>query len=123
MLYDKKEPKINYEQFPESAYFPHKHPGFGTKAIHAGQDPEPVHGSVNVPVHLSSTFAQKDIAQPFGQFDYSRCGNPTRLALEECLTALEYGNSAIAFSSGCGATATLLHTLKQRDHVIVCDDV
>lgn len=92
-------------------------------AIHAGQAPEPVNGSVNVPVHLSSTFAQKDIGELYSNFDYTRCGNPTRQALEECLTAIEYGAAAITFASGCGATATILHTLKSGDHILVCDDV
>lgn len=78
---------------------------------------------MNVPVVLSSTYAQKDIGTLTSHFDYSRCGNPTREALEECLTALEYGVGAITFSSGCGATATLLHTLQSGDHVICCDDV
>jgi cystathionine gamma-lyase len=123
MIYDKKEPKVKYAQFQESDYFPFRHPGFGTKAVHAGQAPEPIHGSVNVPIHLSSTFAQKDIGELYSDFDYSRCGNPTRQALEQCLSALEYGKEAIVFSSGCGATATILHTLKVGDHVLVCDDV
>ncbi len=92
-------------------------------AIHAGQGPESVHGSVNVPVHLSSTYAQKDIATLYSKYDYTRCGNPTREALEDCLTALEYGVSGLVFSSGCGATTTLLHTLKKTDHILVCDDV
>ena len=72
---------------------------------------------------MSSTYAQKDIATLYSKHDYTRCGNPTRDALEQCLTAIEYGKQAITFSSGCGATATLLHTLKTGDHVIVCDDV
>lgn len=76
-----------------------------------------------MPVHLSSTYAQKDIGELYSSFDYTRGGNPTRQALEECLTACEYGKAAITFASGCGATATLLHTLKTGDHIIVCDDV
>ena len=123
MLYKPKESNIKYEKFEEKDYLPHKHPGFATLAIHAGQPPEAVHGSVNVPIHMSSTYAQRDIAQPFGKFDYTRCGNPTREALEEALTAVEYGKACIAFASGSGATATLLHTLKAGDHIIVCDDV
>ena len=82
MLYAQEEPKVKYQRFSEEEYFPFKHPGFATKAIHAGQAPEPVHGSVNVPVVLSSTYAQKDIATLTSHFDYSRCGNPTREALE-----------------------------------------
>ena len=99
------------------------HPGFATRAIHAGQEPEPIHGSVDVPIHMSSTFAQRDIGEPFGKFDYTRGGNPTREALEKCLAAVEYGEYAITFASGCGATASMLHTLQQGDHILVCDDV
>lgn len=112
-----------FETFPESEYLPFRHPGFATLAIHAGQEPEPIHGSVNVPIHMTSTYAQRDIAQPYGKFDYTRGGNPTREALENCLSAIEYGHYAIAFASGCGATATILHTLSKGDHLIVCDDV
>lgn len=63
------------------------------------------------------------MAQPYGKFDYTRGGNPTRHYVEECLAALEYGKYCITYSSGCGATATILHTLKTGDHIIVCDDV
>jgi cystathionine gamma-lyase len=72
---------------------------------------------------LTSTYAQRDIAQPYGKFDYTRGGNPTREALEKCLAAVEYGDYAITFASGCGATATILHILSTGDHLIVCDDV
>ena len=72
---------------------------------------------------MSSTYAQKDIAEPYSEFDYTRCGNPTRAALEKCIATLEYGKYCITFSSGCGATVTILHTLKTGDHIIVCDDV
>ncbi len=65
MLYPKKESKIQFEKFEEKDYLPIKHEGFSTLAIHVGQEPELVHGSVNVPIHLSSTYAQKDIAQPY----------------------------------------------------------
>ena len=85
MLYKKSESKIEYEKFSVEEYMPHKHEGFSTIAIHEGQEPEPVHGSIMVPIHMSSTFAQKDIAQPFGKFDYTRGGNPTREAFEKCM--------------------------------------
>ena len=81
ILYQRAELKIKYEKFQEKEYFPFRHHGFATLAIHAGQEPEPIHGSVNVPIHLTSTYAQKDIAQPYGKFDYTRGGNPTRDAL------------------------------------------
>jgi len=92
-------------------------------AIHAGQAPEPIHGSVNVPIHMSSTYAQTDINTPIGKFDYTRGGNPTREALEICLTAMEYGKYSITFASGCGALASIMHTLSTGDHVVACDDV
>lgn len=123
MLYPKNEKKIQYERFSEEEYLPFKHEGFHTKAIHHGQEPEPVHGSVNVPIHMSSTYAQRDIAEPFGKFDYTRGGNPTREALEKLIAGIEYGKYSVTFASGCGATAAILHTLKSGDHIVVCDDV
>jgi len=93
-----------------------------TVAIHGGQHPDPVHGAVMQPIVLSSTFAQPEPGKPL-RFDYSRSGNPTRAALEACLAALEGGTRAFAFGSGCGAAATLLHTLRPGDHVLCGDDV
>ncbi|HWA73050.1 MAG TPA: PLP-dependent aspartate aminotransferase family protein [Polyangiaceae bacterium] len=93
-----------------------------TLAIHAGQHPDPVHGAVMQPIVLSSTFAQPEPGKPL-RFDYSRSGNPTRQALEECLAALEGGKYGFAFGSGCAAATTLLHTLRPGDHVICGDDV
>jgi cystathionine beta-lyase/cystathionine gamma-synthase len=81
MLYPKKESKIHFEKFEEKDYLPIRHEGFSTLAIHVGQEPEQVHGSVNVPIHLSSTYAQKDIARPYTEHEYTRCSNPTRSAL------------------------------------------
>jgi len=78
MIYKKSEPKVEFEKFKEEDYILCKHEGFATMAIHEGCEPEPVHGSVNVPIHMTSTYAQKDIAQPYGKFDYTRGGNPTR---------------------------------------------
>ena len=96
--------------------------GFDTVAVHAGYEPDPIHGSVMPPVVLSTTFAQPEPGKP-KQFDYSRSGNPTRAALESCLAALEGGTRGFAFASGCAAATTLLHTLKPGDHVISGDDV
>lgn len=93
-----------------------------TAVIHAGQQPDPTHGAVMEPIVLSSTFAQPEPGQPL-RYDYSRSGNPTRAALEACLAALEHGVRAFAFGSGCGAGATLLHTLRPGDQVICGDDV
>lgn len=66
--------KIEYQVFPREEYLPFIHPKFATKAIHDGQEPEHVHGSINVPIHMSSTFAQKDIGKLYSEFDYCRCG-------------------------------------------------
>src|SRR4030095_5288888 len=99
-----------------------KTPKFETLAIHAGQTPDPVHGAVMEPIVLATTFAQPEPGQPL-RFDYSRSGNPTRAALEACLAALEGGERAFAFSSGCAAATTLLNTLRPGDHVVCGDDV
>ena len=93
-----------------------------TLAIHAGQSPDPVHGAVMTPIVLSSTFAQEGPGGHKG-YDYSRAGNPTRTALEECVAALEGGRHGIAYASGCAATTAILMTLRPGDHVIVGDDV
>lgn len=93
-----------------------------TLAIHAGQEPDPSSGAVMQPIVLSSTFAQDGPGAHKG-FEYSRSGNPTRNALERCLAALEGASHGLAFSSGCGATTTLLHTLRPGDHVVCGDDV
>lgn len=93
-----------------------------TLAIHAGQPPDPVSGAVMTPIVLASTFAQDGPGQTKG-YEYSRSGNPTRNALEACLAALEGGKHGFSFSSGLGATATVLHTLSPGDHVLCGDDV
>ena len=93
-----------------------------TLAIHAGQDPDPRTGAVMQPIVLASTFAQEAPGKHKG-YEYSRSGNPTRDALENCIAALERGKYGFAFSSGSGATATLLHTLRPGDHVLCGDDV
>src|SRR5204863_9907838 len=79
-----------------------------TLAIHAGQDPDPTSGAVMTPIVLSSTFAQDKPGKHRG-FEYSRSGNPTRQALEECIAALEGGKRGLCFASGSAATATILH--------------
>jgi cystathionine beta-lyase/cystathionine gamma-synthase len=94
-----------------------------TLAIHAGQEPDPISGAVMTPIVLASTFAQDGPAVFRGPYDYSRAGNPTRTALEQCLAALEGASHGIAFGSGCAATTALLMTLKSGDHVLVGDDV
>ncbi len=94
-----------------------------TLCIHAGQEPDPATGAVMTPIVLASTFAQDGPGMMKGPYDYSRAGNPTRTALEQCLAALEGGKFGFAFGSGCAASTTLLMTLKSGDHVLVGDDV
>ncbi|GAA0554124.1 cystathionine gamma-synthase [Saccharopolyspora spinosporotrichia] len=97
--------------------------GFATRAIHAGQDADPTTGSVIVPIHATSTYAQDGVGGMRSGYEYSRTGNPTRTALEECLAALEGGRHARAFASGMAATdAVLRATLRPGDHLIIPDD-
>src|SRR3989441_248588 len=95
---------------------------FSTRAIHAGQDPDPLTGSVTVPVYLTSTYQQPGPGKE-GKYVYSRTANPTRTALEECLASLETGRHGLAFSSGMAATTTILLSLKKGDHVVAGDDI
>jgi cystathionine gamma-synthase len=95
---------------------------FETKAIHAGQEPEPTYGAVNVPIYQTSTFAQDGVGGHKG-YEYARTGNPTRTVLERALAELEGGHAALCFSSGMAAEATLFYLLKPGDHVVVGDDV
>lgn len=96
--------------------------GFETKAIHAGQSPDPTTGAIMTPVYLTSTFVQESPGHHKG-YEYSRTSNPTRKAYEDCLAALEGGKHGFAFASGCGATTTALHLLKSGDHVVASDDM
>src|SRR2546425_11556768 len=89
---------------------------FSTRAIHAGQDPDPVTGNVTVPVYLTSTYQQPGPGKE-GKYVYSRTANPTRTALEECLASLEAGRHGLAFSSGLGGTTTKLFLFKKGGHV------
>ena len=97
--------------------------GFETLAIHAGQDPDPVTGAVVPPIYQTSTFKQDGVGGTRGGYEYSRSGNPTRHALEECLAALEGGARALAFASGLAAEDCLLRALcRPGDHVLIPDD-
>jgi len=98
---------------------------FGTRAVHAGEEPDFSNsGDVVSPIHLSTTFARMIVEKPTRGLEYSRTGNPTRLALERRLASLEGGKHALAFSSGMAAEATLLlSVLKKRDHVVAGDDL
>jgi cystathionine gamma-synthase len=95
--------------------------GFATRAIHAGQDPDPATGAVIVPIYQTSTFAQEAVGVHKG-YDYARSGNPTRTALETALAALDGGAHALAFASGLAAESTALMLLSAGDHVIGGDD-
>jgi cystathionine gamma-lyase len=97
-------------------------PGFSTRAIHAGQAPDPATGAIVVPIYQTSTFAQDGVGKHRG-YEYSRTGNPTRAALERCLAALEGGAYGLAFASGMAAEATIMQLLKPGDHVIAVDDL
>jgi cystathionine gamma-lyase len=96
--------------------------GFDTRAIHAGQKPEPVTGAIMTPIYQTSTYVQRSPGDHTG-FEYSRTHNPTRHALEDCLASLEGGKHGIAFASGCAATTTIMHMLKAGDHVVCADDL
>jgi len=95
---------------------------FETRAVHAGQEPEPAFGAVNVPIYQTSTYAQPEVGKP-KRFDYARTGNPTREALETVLASLEGGKHGLSFASGMAAEATLLLTLRPGDHVLLANDV
>ena len=94
---------------------------FSTKAIHAGQEPDPATGAVSVPIYQTSTYAQEALGKHKG-FEYARTQNPTRLALERNLAALEGGRACFAFASGMAATNAVMTLLKAGDHVIVSDN-
>ena len=96
--------------------------GFATKAIHSGQEPDPSTGAIIGPIYTSSTYVQESPGEHKG-FDYSRTSNPTRQALEICMTDLEEGGQGFAFSSGMAATATILELLDTGDHIISMDDL
>jgi cystathionine beta-lyase/cystathionine gamma-synthase len=96
--------------------------GFSTLAIHAGQGADPATGATVVPIYATSTFTQEAPGQHKG-FEYSRSGNPTRAALEECLAALEGGEQGLAFASGLAATTAVLSTLRPGDEVAAAADL
>jgi len=99
------------------------HDGFETLAIHAGQEPDPVTGAVVPPIYQVSTYKQDGVGGLRGGYEYSRSGNPTRTALERCLTALEGGARALAFASGMAAEDCLIRTAcSPGDHVLIPDD-
>jgi cystathionine gamma-lyase len=96
--------------------------GFATRAIHAGQDPDPATGATVVPIYATSTYTQAGIGQHKG-YEYSRSGNPTRTALETCLAALEGGERGLAFASGLAATTGVFSLLRPGDEVAAAADL
>src|SRR5262249_24180595 len=90
--------------------------GFATRAIHAGQEPDPATGGTIVPIYATSTYTQAAPGQHKG-YEYSRSGNPTRHALETCLAALEGGERGLAFASGLAATRAVFAALRPGDEV------
>ncbi|MCG8403825.1 MAG: cystathionine gamma-synthase [Phycisphaerales bacterium] len=95
---------------------------FATRAIHAGQDPDPTTGATIPPIYQTSTYTQEGIGQHKG-YEYSRTGNPTRTALETCVASLEGGRHGLAFASGTAAAAAVMNLLSPGDHVVCADDV
>jgi len=96
--------------------------GFQTRAIHAGQAPDPATGAIMTPIYATSNYVQESPGVDKG-YDYSRTVNPTRQALEACVADLENGFAGFAFSSGMGAVSTVLELLDSGDHVVAVDDL
>jgi cystathionine beta-lyase/cystathionine gamma-synthase len=95
---------------------------FETRAIHAGQEPDPTTGAMTTPIYQTSTYVQDAVGEHKG-FDYSRAGNPTRTALETCLASLEGAEHGVAYSSGLGAATTLMHLVNPGDRIVAVNDV
>jgi cystathionine beta-lyase/cystathionine gamma-synthase len=95
---------------------------FSTKAVHAGQEPDPTTGAVMVPIYQTATYAQTGIGEHKG-YEYARTGNPTRTALEACIAALEKGRYGLAFASGLAAEQAVLSLLSSGDHIVASDDL
>jgi cystathionine gamma-lyase len=97
-------------------------PGFSTRAIHAGQEPDPTTGAVMTPIFATSTYKQSSPGVHTG-YEYSRTQNPTRHAFERCIADLEGGKHATAFASGLAASATVLELLEAGSHIVAVDDM
>jgi cystathionine gamma-lyase len=95
---------------------------FATRAIHAGQEPDPTTGATITPIYQTSTYTQQGLGDNKG-YEYSRTHNPTRTALQECLASLENAKYGLAFGSGMAATSAALSILRPGDHVLACDDL
>jgi cystathionine beta-lyase/cystathionine gamma-synthase len=99
-----------------------KEPGFATRAIHSGQEPDPLTGAVTVPIYPTSTYVQQGIGEHKG-YEYSRVSNPTRTRLEQNLAALEGGVAARVFASGMAAINAIVTMLKSGDHLVCGNDL
>ncbi len=97
--------------------------GFATKAIHAGQEPEPLTGAVTVPIYATSTYVQDELGKPRQGYEYARVTNPTRDRLQENLAALEGGSAARVFASGMAAINALCTMMKKGDHLVCSHNV
>jgi cystathionine beta-lyase/cystathionine gamma-synthase len=95
---------------------------FATRAIHAGQEPDPTTGAIMTPIYATSTYVQESPGKHKG-YDYSRSINPTRLAYEKCIADLESGTRGFAFASGLAAMSTVLDLLESGSHIVVSDDL
>jgi cystathionine beta-lyase/cystathionine gamma-synthase len=95
---------------------------FETRAIHEGQEPDPATGAVITPIYQTSTYVHEEVGVHKG-YDYSRSGNPTRTALETCLASLESADHGLAYSSGLGATTTIMHLVSPGERVVCVNDV
>jgi cystathionine beta-lyase/cystathionine gamma-synthase len=95
---------------------------FETRAIHEGQEPEEAAGALTTPIYQTSTYVQQEVGVHKG-YDYSRSGNPTRTALERCLASLEGAEHGLAYSSGLGATTTIMHLVSPGERVVSVNDV
>src|SRR5689334_10783073 len=95
---------------------------FETRAIHEGQEPDPATGAIITPIYQTSTYVQEAVGEHKG-YDYSRVANPTRSALQTALASLEGADHGIAFSSGLGATTTLMHLVDPGQRVVLVADV
>src|SRR3989440_2380210 len=95
---------------------------FETRAIHAGQEPDPTTGALTTPIYQTSTYVQDAVGEHKG-YDYARVANPTRTALQTCLASLEGAEHGIAFSSGLGAVTTLMHLVNPGERVVLIADV
>ncbi len=101
----------------------HDNKRFGTRCIHAGQQPDPTTGAIMTPVYQTSTYVQQSPGVIIEDYDYARSANPTRKALEANLASLEGGRHGIMFASGLASLAACIHLLSSGDHVVLCDDV